>query len=292
MKDVVLNKFGFFEIRNKPSPEDLKTFYAEKYYQNGHGKYQAQYTEKETKNILSGYKRIEFVISSLGLDKGSLLDIGCGEGWSLEYFSRHNWKVKGIDYSEEGIKNINPDLARYLVIGNIFEELGGEISKSNKYDLCILNNVLEHVLNPEELLCNTRQILKPNGILVVTVPNDFSDIQSFAMENGLIDDRFWIAPPAYLSYFSRQGLTNLAEHCGMQVKKTISDFPIDLYLLHSGSNYVSDSSQGKPAHKARILFEEMMGKKPVADVVALYEQMANVGIGRHITMFLQKARTS
>ena len=45
------------------------------------------------------------------------------------------------------------------------------------FDAVHLNNVLEHIPDPIELLILARECLEPGGILCVNVPNDFSPLQ-------------------------------------------------------------------------------------------------------------------
>ncbi len=70
----------------------------------------------------------------------------------------------------------------------------------------------------------------------------------------------------------------------------VGDFPIDLFLLHPGSNYVRDPSQGAEAHKARVQAELFLGQYPHQRVNDFYSALASVGLGRNLTAFLTPAR--
>jgi hypothetical protein len=76
----------------------------------------------------------------------------------------------------------------------------------------------------------------------VTVPNDFSELQEKLLEEQEITDRFWIALPDHLSYFTSKSLAATAEATGWCCQSVQGDFPIDLYLAHPGSNYISNRS--------------------------------------------------
>ena len=42
-KDIIKNKYGFFEIKNKPSKKELQEYYAQKYFQEDKGCYESNY---------------------------------------------------------------------------------------------------------------------------------------------------------------------------------------------------------------------------------------------------------
>lgn len=46
-----------------------------------------------------------------------------------------------------------------------------EFDSQESYDVIILSNVLEHVLDPLEMLTNVRRLLKPGGQVWVSLPN-------------------------------------------------------------------------------------------------------------------------
>ena len=92
-----------------------------------------------------------------------ILDIGCGEGWTLNYFNEKKWDITGIDFSDSGCKNHNPHLLENLIIGDIYENIS-KLINSKKYDVVWLDNVLEHVFNPKDLLEKCRKLINKNGI--------------------------------------------------------------------------------------------------------------------------------
>ena len=280
---------GFWEISDKPTAAELQQYYAEKYYQQGKGSYELSYTDEELRYFQAKIEQrlavLEQVRPRLG-NGGSLLDVGCGEGFALAMFSDRGWSVKGLDFSAAGVEAQNPNCLDKLQTGDLFALLDDEIRSGNRYDVVWLQNVLEHVIDPVELLESLRKLIQGNGIAVVTVPNDCSVIQQTALELGHIDRQFWIAPPDHLSYFDYSSLQNIADKTGWSCCEIIGDLPIDWYLFHPGSNYIRDPSVGKAAHRARVQLENLIHEQPIEDVILFWSAMARVGLGRDITAFL------
>ena len=287
---IVRNEYGFFEIKNKPSKKKLQEYYANKYYQEGRGSYESSYDKAEIEYLLNKIEQKHVVAKTISnIETGSLLDVGSGEGFTLSYFDNLGWDCLGLDFSSAGVKNKNPKQVRLLIQGDIFENLEEIIKGDKKFDFIFLDNVLEHVLKPSELLVNLNKIISDDGILVVDVPNDFSLLQKYLMGNNHIDREFWVSPPDHLSYFNKDGLINLAKDTGWKINKVISDYPIELDLLNPNSNYVNNPSVGKASHRKRIEFENFIHSVSVEKTNQFYESLIDLGLGRNIIGFFSKS---
>lgn len=96
-----------------------------------------------------------------------VLDLGCGEGGSVDLFHSLDPEIKwhglDIDFSPEVQERTRNDV-------DFFFYDGVNIPFGNNYfDLIYCNQVLEHVREPESLLKNVQRVLKPNGYFVGAV---------------------------------------------------------------------------------------------------------------------------
>lgn len=280
---------GYWEIENKPTQEELQKYYAEKYYQEGEGSYELTYSEEELSYFNAKLEQ-RFAVLQRHLQpvegQAHLLDVGCGEGYALAFFRKLGWRVSGIDFSSAGVASKNPDCLDALVTGDIFTLLNAEIASGKTYDVVWLQNVLEHVLDPLNLLNSLRSLISEDGVAVVTVPNDCSITQCAALAANHIDHAFWVVPPDHLTYFDNQSLVNIAGQTGWQCVEMLGDFPVDWFLFHPGSNYVRDRSLGKAAHMGRVQIENFIHNQPIDNVVEFWSAAAKLGLGRSITAFL------
>lgn len=175
-----------------------------------------------------------------------------------------------------------------LVTGDLFDLLDCEIKSSRRYDVVWLQNVLEHVIEPVDLLASLNCLVPTGGVAVITVPNDFSVTQREALRVGHIDRQFWVATPDHLSYFNYVSLQRISEATGWQCSEIFGDFPIDWFLFHSGSNYIKDKALGKSAHTARMQLENLIHGMELQDVLAFWSAAGKIGLGRNITAFFRK----
>ncbi|MEX1109505.1 MAG: class I SAM-dependent methyltransferase [Dongiaceae bacterium] len=282
-----VHPLGFLQVASVPSADELKAYYADLYYQAERGSYRKAYSADERAYLDLKIAQKASIVSALrGTVPGSLLDVGCGEGFVLNWFRDAGWSVRGVDHSRAGLEAMNPHLLPQVEVGDLFSLLSGLIERGERYEVVWLSNVLEHVPDPVGLLASLRRLVAADGVLVVTVPNDGSALQEELLKLGHIPERFWIAIPDHLAYFSHDSLTRVAQATGWSCREIVADFPIDWFLLHPGSNYVRDRTNGPAAHQARIRLELLLAEKPHEIVNQFYVELARVGLGRNLTAFL------
>ena len=288
-KRVKKNRFGFYEIINKPTLGELKNYYAEKYYQEAHGSYEKSYSEDEILYFKNKLSQKHIIINELlgsNLAK-TFLDIGAGEGWALDFFKKQGWHCVGLDYSEFGCKKYHDSCLADMLVGDIYENMNRLIVKKKRYSVILLDNVLEHVINPLYLLNSTRELIDEGGVLVIEVPNDFSVMQNYLLEQKYISQPFWIAYPDHLSYFNKDGLINLCREAGFQCKRVIADYPIDFNLVNKNTNYIEKKSVGKSCHRSRVEIENFMHRLSPEKTIKVYEAIAELGLGRELIGFFK-----
>jgi ubiquinone/menaquinone biosynthesis C-methylase UbiE len=113
-------------------------------------------------------KQIEVYAHGRKLD---ILDIGCGQGDLSFPLSGLGHNVTGIDIDSESIT----DCLRIDVTHRIkFLKRDARLFKSDTlFDVVLLTEVLEHIHSPETMVEMIERVLKPNGILILTIPNGY-----------------------------------------------------------------------------------------------------------------------
>ncbi len=150
---------------------------------------------------------------------GMLLDVGCATGIFLETMREtQRWQVKGVELSKNASQ-----IAREKNLDVITGTLEQANFSDGQFDVVTLWDVLEHLHDPAGSLNEIHRILKPNGIIVLRVPNkDSIDSQMFGP--------YWAGydSPRHLYVFNQQTLTKLLEISGFSLKRTsceIGNYP-------------------------------------------------------------------
>lgn len=95
--------------------------------------------------------------------RGSLLEIGCGNGFFLEEARRQGYHVQGIEPSEEARSRAAEDV-RGRIVSGIFR---AGVFDGDSFDVIAAFQVLDHLSDPIDVLEECRRILKPGGLILM-----------------------------------------------------------------------------------------------------------------------------
>ncbi len=193
----------------------------EKFYASLYGFFSGLYVygsaaHKNYSAEIKRYKTIASVVDNLNQmpNKPRLLDFGCQDGSFLHWLkekTKFGSKAQFFGY-DILLKNI-PENGRFY---NNLDEL---INSGKKFDVIIINYVLEHVLEPRQLLASlAKSLLAEGGRLIIEVPNI-----SFLMPADLSPTHI-----QHTNYFTPATLTNLINIAGLSLENITS---LDNFIL-------------------------------------------------------------
>ena len=170
------------------------------------------------------------LINSFKTEEKTILDVGAGTGDFLKVCKTGGWKITGIEPSDKA--------REYAESKNIvlYENLNQV--ENNQFDVITLWHVLEHIPNLVEYIKQLKKLLKPNGVLIIAVPNH----KSFDAKHY---KEFWAAydVPRHLWHFSKTAISKLFSLVDMNVEKMLP--------MKFDSYYVSLLSEKYKTKKSR-----------------------------------------
>lgn len=156
------------------------------------------------KFILS--KEIRIIRSIVNKQQIELLDIGCGSGWSTDYFRSKGFTVEAVEASQ-----LRCEFAREkygLTVHNCYVE---DLDITKKYDVVTLRHIVEHLEQPAKILNSVVKLLSDDGLLMVVVPN-------IDCIGKILFGRYWEwVLPWHCNFFNPNSLHNLIEKSGFDV---------------------------------------------------------------------------
>jgi len=218
VKDYTVSKetFGLYRDEKydmlvtfpKPNALDLPKYYQSEDY--------ISHSDKKTGLVSIIYQFVRSftlknkvkIISHFQPEKGNLLDIGAGTGHFLDLAKKKGWNITGIEPDDDA-KKLASDK------GITFVKDIGSLGKQD-YDVITMWHVLEHVPDLDEQIKHLRRILKPEGTLIIAVPN----FRSFDAKHY---KRFWAGydVPRHLWHFSKKSIRVLFQEQNMKVIQMI-----------------------------------------------------------------------
>ena len=148
------------------------------------------------------------LINSVQPAKGSILDIGAGTGDFLSFVQQEGWQAIGVEPSEKAKAIAKKKGVSF--VGNTSE------LDNNSFDVISMWHVLEHVPDLDSQIKELKRLLKPNGTLIIAVPN----FKSFDAKHY---GKFWAAfdVPIHFWHFSKTAIKLLFEQEEMKLVKTL-----------------------------------------------------------------------
>jgi len=153
------------------------------------------------------------------IKKGKVLDVGCGLGTFLAVAKSRGWDAQGTDVSQYAAESVRKNLGIEVFCGSLIN--GNWPSES--FDLITFWDSIEHVANPREYLARARELLKPEGRVIISTDNADCLIGNLAIwlyrvTNGRFKyamERFFI--PHNAAYFTARQFRDLVEDLGFAV---------------------------------------------------------------------------
>jgi len=188
-----------------PSADQLKRFYP------------ADYRPYSSTGIVSRLKDIQasLLVSKLSAElpnkRQKIIELGCGGGHFLRQLKKRGYSnLSALDWSNQ----LTP----------IFERLGIEFHLSDieqldlkdSFDCVVMNNVIEHLLEPERVLARIKASLAPGGKILVLTPNSESLSHKFF-------GKYWagLHAPRHINIFNPQSLEVLSSRLGFSRTKFV-----------------------------------------------------------------------
>jgi len=155
-----------------------------------------------------------------------ILDIGCHDAAIIKFLPKCEYY--GIDIDPKEISKLKK------------QGVNAEIADLNKdplpfqkerFDYILLLDVLEHVINPKQLLKDTKELLKPRGKIITTLPNDYHLLNKlrFITNKHLTEDPF--APYGHLHYFPIKSGEAFLKQSNLKIIKKINIPPVKPKIL-------------------------------------------------------------
>lgn len=169
----------------------------------------------------------------LGKGQLSLLDVGCGTGWTTSIWRQGGFDATGIEPSP-----VRGKIARERYGLSIRPDYIENLNGNEKFDIIILRHIIEHLSDPYQTLLSLSTSLKPNGVMLIVVPN------INCIGRYLFNTHWSWALPIHCQFFNPTALHRLVTRLGLKVLKNYQTpspifYPESFLRLFPNSSNVS-----------------------------------------------------
>lgn len=159
-------------LNPRPPDSSVASFYDESYFaEGGHGSGYRDYMVQQTTEVNFGKHPAFLALHLLGRHSSSagkkMLDVGCGGGHLLSLARQAGYRVQGLDLSDHIAAEARSTFDIDVFAGDLKEANFAR----NSFDVVAALEVIEHLINPVEWLREIREILQPDGLLLLSTPN-------------------------------------------------------------------------------------------------------------------------
>ena len=170
-----------------------------------------------------------------------LLDVGCSSGSVLKIAAKLGYKVKGVDIA------IKPVITARKLGFDVFHGTLNEAKyKVNEFDLIILFEILEHIVDPVGLIKECHRILKKDGLILINTPNPDSWSAKFLREKWTGYSLTKMG--GHISFFTPKSMGVLAK---------ISNLKLIYIKTKNVSFFYKENFSNKMIYKSLKLFTEL-----------------------------------
>jgi len=221
---VKCDKCGLIYLNPRPNIEIMSKLYEQDYTPENKPETLPKPETKEWRKILKEiWHKIngQYVDEIISEAKGSVLDVGCGNGYLLLSLKQEGCKVYGIEANPKSVKTCK-ELGLEVFCGTV------EDAKfpNGFFDAIVMSQVLEHLPSPRESLKEVYRISKPNGKVFIYCPNAESYLSKFF-------GKFWHGwhIPFHFYGFSQKTIKKIIEDTGFKIEEINSVTPDHFFTV-------------------------------------------------------------
>lgn len=241
-------------VYSKMHPNDFSDVYSNQNYFDVAKK---NYIDSEKERVeLFGNDRVNF-IKKYKINFKTILDVGAGTGWFLNYVKTLGINVSAFEYSKQ--------LQDFLISRSI-NTYGSLDNIAEKFDVITMYDVIEHHPAPVDLLQSVSKLLSENGVIIVYTPNfDSLSFKFLKCNNNLL------CPPQHLYYFNRESMKNILTIINLNLVDTCTA-GLDFYDINS--YFIDNDIESEFNNQASLMQLQML--------------LDNTGMSNHIRFVISK----
>jgi 2-polyprenyl-3-methyl-5-hydroxy-6-metoxy-1,4-benzoquinol methylase len=208
---------SFVFLDPRLTADELRLLYSDEYFLHDGADFGAHSASDYETAAIKGSVKFPEILGWIRRFKpsGEFFEIGCGMGYFMDYARKQGYSVSGIEYAELGVRTCREKFGLDVRRGSV-EELAPE---PGKYDVIFMGDVLEHLIQPLEMLTKAHLMLKTTGVVALEVPSTFNSLTGRFAAFGLRmlrTKKKMMLPPYHVNEFTPKTLRAIIQRAGFR----------------------------------------------------------------------------
>ena len=170
-----------------------------------------------------------FLLNLLPESPGVALDCGCGAGDNARILCNRGWRVHGVTWNGEE-RDLASQYCSEVSLSDLNNGLPDDVKRTaRKFDVIVLSHILEHLVDPSAFLSEARNVLSPQGVIAVALPNVVAYPNRLRILGGRFDyEPSGIMDDSHLHFYTFASGARLLRDSGYEIvqAKAEGSFPL------------------------------------------------------------------
>ena len=190
--------------------------------------------------------RLDLISLIPNKQNNKVLEIGAGGCDTLLELKRTKIasEVVGVELMQlPGTNQNHPEIDK-LIIGNI-EQINLDVPE-NYFDVILCGDVLEHLIEPWDVLAKLHKFLKPDGVIIISVPNirEIETLYKIVVKADFRYSERGILDKTHLRFFCKKNILMLLKDALFKLVSIYSSFQIFDIGVFSWRRFINKLSLG------------------------------------------------
>lgn len=148
----------------------------------------------------------------------TILDVGCGSGKLLKILQTNGKDCYGIEPNDEGAKAAISYIGENKIINKKIENAINDLPE-RYFDAILFLDVLEHLVEPSNVLIQIKSKLNENGIVIASIPNIryFHTFYELVVKREFDYKEYGVMDKTHLRFFTYKSMRKLFEEAGYSI---------------------------------------------------------------------------
>lgn len=177
----------------------------------------------------------------------TVVDVGCGEGWSSAFAARCGASVYAVDIDPQALASVERLIKRWPVVRpfHILRSDANPLPLEDGSATCVVaQEVIEHVDDPQRFLAELTRVGCPGARYLLSAPDPAGE----SLQKRLAPESYW-RRPNHLRVLERDEFDRLVREAGLEIENRLSySFFWSMWwiLFWSGEEHIPAGSPGTP----------------------------------------------